>query len=77
MSVSFSCHCEERAKPVRKRHWRVVHREHHFSAFNGYHFTPSQYSLVSCHRCGALGRTKAGFVAQLKDGDIFRTGTIG
>lgn len=30
-----------------------------YSAFNGYHYTPSDYSGVRCRTCGHLWRTKA------------------
>lgn len=67
MSASFSCRCEERCKPVEQRAWVVWDRNCHHSAFNGYQRTPSDYSLVYCKACGALGRTKAKFVDQLRD----------
>lgn len=47
--------------------WEVVVRNGNYSAFNGYHFTPSDYSLVRCTSCGALWRTKAKFVYGLPD----------
>jgi len=37
------------------------------SAFNGYHFTPSDYSGVYCGACGTPWRTKAKYVGMLKD----------
>jgi hypothetical protein len=70
MSVSFSCHCPERKKPVRERKWVVIQRNCNHSAFNGYHKTPSEYSDVYCQVCRALGRTKARYVDLLKDGII-------
>lgn len=70
MSVSFSCHCSERRKPVADRNWVVVQRKCNHSAFNGYHYTPSEYSTVWCNECHALGRTKAGYVDSLPDGEI-------
>lgn len=30
-----------------------------FSAFSGYHYTPSDYSLLRCCDCGRMWRTKA------------------
>ncbi len=33
-----------------------------YSAFNGYHFAPSDYSRVWCLRCGGTWRTKAAYV---------------
>jgi hypothetical protein len=38
-----------------------------YSAFNGYHFTPSDYSAVQCLTCGASWRTKAKYVSDLPD----------
>ena len=67
MSVSFGCHCPERAKPVRERAWRVIDRLCNHSAFNGYRCTGSDYSLVKCLVCGALGRTRASYVDELQD----------
>jgi len=67
MSVSFSCHCEERKKPVKQRNWIVRHRRVHHSAFSGYRPTYTDYSLVQCLNCMATGRTKARYVSELKD----------
>ena len=33
-----------------------------YSAFNGYHYTPSDYSEVGCCACGDTWRTKAKWV---------------
>jgi late competence protein required for DNA uptake (superfamily II DNA/RNA helicase) len=65
--VSFGCHCGERQKPVQERNWVVLQRCCNHSAFNGYHWTPSDYSTVFCRACQALGRTNARYVDQLKD----------
>jgi hypothetical protein len=67
MAVSFGCHCEERKKPPHMRRWVVLHRRCNYSAFNGYHYTPSDYSSVWCWACGAVGRTKAEYVDYLRD----------
>ena len=67
MSVSFSCHCPERKKPVSERAWRVLTRRGRHSAFDGYQWRSSAYSEVTCPVCGATGRTKAAYVNQLKD----------
>lgn len=78
MSMSFNCgspasrltsarECLERAKPVQERNWVVSQRYCNHSAFNGYHYTPSDYSTVRCKSCGAVGRTKANYVESLKD----------
>lgn len=55
----MSCRCDNRDA------WAVVHYHCNFSAFNGYHYTPSDYSLVQCGRCGARWRTKAKYVDSL------------
>jgi hypothetical protein len=57
------CQREHRA------HWVVIQRYGNASAFNGYHWTPSDYSAVRCAKpdCGRVWRTKAGYVAQLPD----------
>ena len=70
MSESFSCHCEERKKPVLDRDWVVIHRHCNYSAFNGYHQQYSKYSEVYCRKCHRIGRTKAKYVSLLKDGKI-------
>src|SRR5262249_22524388 len=50
-------------KPNRPpRLWRVLQREGNASAFNGYRWQPSDWSSVSCLRCGAVWRTKANYV---------------
>ena len=67
MSMSFGCRCAERRKPVVDRAWKVTQRQCNHSAFNGYQYTPSDYSTVMCLVCGAIGRTKARFVGALKD----------
>jgi hypothetical protein len=67
MSVSFYCHCEERRKPIRERKWKVIQRNCNHSAFNGYHYTPSDYSTVWCVVCNAVGRTRAQYVEELDD----------
>ncbi len=48
-------------------HWRVLDRHCNYSAFNGYHCTPSDYSQCKCMKCGALWRTKADYVVLLPD----------
>ena len=72
MSVSFSCHCKERKKPIEKRNWVVVTRNGNYSYFDSpkgcFHY--SEYSEIYCRSCKALGRTKAKYVNQLKDGNV-------
>ena len=45
--------------------WRVIHYRCNFSAFNGYHRTPSEYSLIRCTVDGKFWRTKATYVETL------------
>lgn len=54
------CTDGERGHPLDRvviRTWRG-----NYSAFNGYHFTPSDYSALSCEACGAYWRTNAKYV---------------
>ena len=48
----------------------VLARNGNASAFNGYHWTPSDYSLIRCTRKGGTGvwRTKASYVHSLPNG---------
>lgn len=48
---------------------KVTTREGNYSAFNGYRFTPSDYSAVRCFvaGCGHVWRTKADYVDSLPD----------
>jgi hypothetical protein len=48
-----------------REHWYVVVYRANRSAFNGYRFTPSDYSQVRCAKCGATWRTKAAYVERL------------
>ena len=57
--------CPSRADPV--AHWIVLDRECNYSAFNGRHWTPSRYSLVKCLVCGWHWRTRADYVATLRN----------
>jgi hypothetical protein len=70
MAVSFNCKCAERSKPIEQRRWVVIRRKCNYSAFNGYKYTPSAYSEIYCQACGGIGRTRAAYVDQLRDGEI-------
>ncbi len=47
--------------------WVVLDRYCNYSAFSGGRRTPSEYSACKCLRCGHVWRTKAGYVAGLRD----------
>jgi hypothetical protein len=49
------------------RLWRVLQRECNHSSFSGGHYTSSEWSAVACLRCGAVWRTRAAYVSQLRD----------
>ncbi|NIT79608.1 MAG: hypothetical protein GWN58_33160 [Anaerolineae bacterium] len=67
MSGGPVCSCPERQKPITERKWRVTQRYCNHSAFNGYHWTPSDYSEVRCMECRMSWRTKAKYVDLLPD----------
>jgi hypothetical protein len=67
MSSGGGCKCPERKKKIKERRWAVRDRKCNYSAFNGYHQTPSEYSAVECLACGAIWRTNADYVADLPD----------
>ena len=50
-----------------KSEWRVLDRYCNYSAFNGGHRTPSEYSACKCLRCDHVWRTKADYVGSLAD----------
>jgi hypothetical protein len=61
-----------RAAACRRDHfgtWRVLVRYANYSAFNGYHRTPSDYSSLRCGTCGRCWRTSAGYVGQVPDAE--------
>ncbi len=62
MSQGYAC-----KTLAHKPRWVVVQRRCNYSAFSGYHYTPSTYSLVRCLECGTFWRTKAAFVRTLPD----------
>ena len=49
--------------------WVVVQREGNASAFNGYHWTLSDYSGLRCRTCNRWWRTKAAYVRDLPDAE--------
>lgn len=69
MSGGDACKCAERKKPIGERLWECWQYKCNFSAFNGYHYTPSDYSLVYCTACRGLWRTKAAWAGQLPQGE--------
>ena len=71
MSISFSCKCGERKKPVIQRAWEIIDYKCNYTSFNGGHYTPSAYSCVHCLECRACGRTKAAYVDELADAGKF------
>lgn len=66
MAQSFYCKCPERKKPVDQRNWVVRVYRWNFSKFVKAGGEYSDYSTVQCKSCGAVGRTKAKYVNQLK-----------
>jgi len=48
-----------------REHWVVIAYHGNASAFNGYHWTPSDYSACRCEECGRVWRTKAAYVDDL------------
>jgi hypothetical protein len=66
MSSPFNCKCPERKKPVLDRDWVIEQDRCNHSAFDGYRWTPSDYSTVRCLSCGRVGRTKAKYVLDLR-----------
>jgi hypothetical protein len=74
--TGFACTNPAEHRPA----WVVVARRCNYSAFNGYRWTPSDYSEVRCTRPDCLGRwrTKAKYVDALPDAlpDAPPTGTV-
>lgn len=66
MKSLFCCQCETPVAEKRSR-WRVIDRRCNYSAFNGYRWTPSDYSCLVCLECGHVWRTKAAYVYSLND----------
>lgn len=65
MSSSVACTCKGWDKRIA---WYVMHYRCNYSAFNGYRYTPSDYSQVKCAGCGHIWRTKARYVDGLRKG---------
>jgi hypothetical protein len=57
--------------------WWVYQRKCNFSAFSGYHYTPSEYSGCKCGICGRRWRTKAAYVSTLPDSPPQQGGSPG
>ena len=70
MSGGVFCHCDERHKPIGERKWVVTQYHCNYSAFNGYRYTPSDYSQVYCKVCRGIWRTKGAYVEQLPTGSL-------
>jgi hypothetical protein len=69
MSGGQPCTCSG-SQAERRRHWRVFQRHCNFSAFSGYHYTPSAYSGVFCLNCDGTWRTTAKYVVGIPNGDL-------
>lgn len=63
MSMGNSCICKRKRGDIKDL--VCLQYKCNYSAFNGYRYTPSDYSSVHCKRCGAVWRTKAKFVDKL------------
>jgi hypothetical protein len=65
LAENLLCRQEHRA------HWVVTVREANYSAFNGRHRTPSDYSEIVCEKltggCGRRWRTRGAYVRSLPD----------
>lgn len=66
MSGGEICRCPESKKPIKERRWGVTDYKCNHSAFNGYHWTPSDYSALVCLECRAIWRTKAAYVDDIQ-----------
>jgi len=64
LSAGTSCLVQEH-----RPGWYVTVRKANYSAFNGYHRTPSAYSEVRCPACPTTWRTKAKYVDTLPDAE--------
>jgi hypothetical protein len=66
MSGGVFCHCDEQRVPIEDRRWTIWQYRCNHSAFNGYHYTRSDYSSINCTECGHVWRTKAAYVFDLE-----------
>lgn len=62
MSGGRGCRC----KIKNHDNWRVLQYKCNHSAFNGYNYTPSDYSSITCVECHSCWRTKAKYVDKLQ-----------
>ena len=53
-----ACKCSERKKPANRRKWRILQYKCNHSAFNGWRYTRSDYSEITCLRCRMGGEQK-------------------
>lgn len=65
MSGGPVCQCSGSIDDKMKN-WRIIQYMCNRSAFNGYHYTPSDYSAIRCLKCHSIWRTKANYVESLK-----------
>lgn len=72
MSKEAVCMCQGTLKEKMK-YWKIHTYKGNNSAFNGYKFTPSDYSSISCERCKMYWRTKADYVISLREQQIQNT----
>lgn len=61
MSSGIACRCKG-PKEERMKNWEVLQYMCNHSAFNGYHYTRSEYSFLHCTACHMVWRTKASYV---------------
>jgi hypothetical protein len=64
MSARIKCKCLKNGAVECRPILRAIKEKFkcNYNAFNGYHYTPSNYSTVVCMRCGGIWRSKAEFV---------------
>lgn len=60
-SKGIACKCNLK-KVEKMKNWVVVTYRGNKSAFNGYKFTPSEFSEIKCNKCGNTWRTKMNYV---------------